>query len=141
MLKFQKDDVVKCIDASNTPNLVEGTTYRVDDCNEYYVDISIDCHYDYVNDKFPPTKFSPDRFELSSGEPTYVWPVYVAPSFPDDEDDVEDVEESSYEELKLRLEHAEELLDSAQKQMTWWQNEFPVYGVDTLLKEIDLFLE
>lgn len=141
MKKFQKDDVVKCIDASNTPNLVEGTTYRVNYCNEYYVDISIDCHYDYVNGKFPPTKFSPERFEISSGKPTYVWPMYTAYEIADEAYNSGDIEESSYEELKLRLEQAEELLDRASRVLLKMQNYYKSAMGEELQAEIDLFLE
>lgn len=108
MSKFKTDEVVKCIDNTNVPNLVVGTTYRVVSSTDKYVQLSIAQNMTSDTGWFAPNKFSVDRFEPAEGKATYEWPPYNQPVF-----QFEDEAELTFGRILLRLKRAEKLLDTA----------------------------
>ena len=67
MTKFQHNDTVKCINNTNVPNLVVGMNYPVLTCDDNYLWLDSE-------GGLHPYCFSPDRFELTDEEVTYISP-------------------------------------------------------------------
>lgn len=65
MPKFEHNDVVKCINNKDVPNLCLGMNYPVLTCDDNYLWLD-------AQGGLYPYCFSPDRFELTNEEVTYI---------------------------------------------------------------------